>query len=142
MIIVVITIITEVFFVLKISKQDGKSIMVEVAKGGPSQEQMPMVLKVPNFDYELSKICDLQENYNLLGFGDILIPGLLVSFVHSFDLQAGTPCRLYFLINIIGKCRSWLFSFILFLLFFQMIMTRVMMITLIVRKGLFCLVFV
>nr|XP_027215108.1 signal peptide peptidase-like 2A [Penaeus vannamei] len=107
-------VIYDIFFVFitPLLTSDGKSIMVEVAKGGPSQEQMPMVLKVPNFDYELSKICDLQENYNLLGFGDILIPGLLVSFVHSFDLQAGTPCRLYFLINIIGYGSGLVTTFI------------------------------
>ncbi|XP_042874656.1 signal peptide peptidase-like 2A isoform X1 [Penaeus japonicus] len=107
-------VIYDIFFVFitPLLTSDGKSIMVEVAKGGPSQEQMPMVLKVPNFDFELSKICDLQDNYNLLGFGDILIPGLLVSFVHSFDLQAGTPCRLYFIINIIGYGSGLVTTFI------------------------------
>lgn len=78
--------------------------MVEVAKGGSSREQLPMVLKVPNFAYlEITNICELADNFNLLGFGDILIPGLLVSFVHSFDLQIGTPCRVYYLVNVIGE---------------------------------------
>lgn len=82
---------------------DGKSIMVEVAKGGSGQEQLPMVLKVPNFAYiEISHVCQFSNNYNLLGFGDILIPGLLVSYVHSFDLQVSTPCHLYYLVNVIG----------------------------------------
>lgn len=86
------------------SWQDQKSIMVEVAKGGSSQEQLPMVLKVPDFsEMEIATICQPSDNYNLLGFGDILIPGLLVAFVHSFDLQVGTPYHLYYLINVIGE---------------------------------------
>ncbi|CAL4094166.1 unnamed protein product, partial [Meganyctiphanes norvegica] len=47
-------------------------------------------------------VCQPQGNYNLLGFGDVLVPGLLVSFVYSFDLQMGTPGRcLYFVVNVI-----------------------------------------
>ncbi|XP_069181411.1 signal peptide peptidase-like 2B isoform X1 [Procambarus clarkii] len=108
-------VIYDIFFVFitPYITSDGKSIMVEVAKGGASQEQLPMVLKVPNFAYvEISNICQIMDNYNLLGFGDILIPGLLVSFVHSFDLQVGTPCRLYYLVNVIGYGTGLVVTFI------------------------------
>ncbi|KAK7084950.1 Signal peptide peptidase-like 2A [Halocaridina rubra] len=97
-------VIYDIFFVFitPLITSDGKSIMVEVAKGGASQEQLPMVLKVPNFAYyEIAKICELRDNYNLLGFGDILIPGLLVAFASAFDRQVGTPCHLYYLVNVI-----------------------------------------
>ena len=76
---------------------------MEVAKGGASQEQLPIVLKVPSFGNEITDICHSIDDYNLLGFGDILVPGLLVSFVFSFDLQIGTPRHLYYLVNVIGK---------------------------------------
>ena len=36
------------------------------------------------------------------GFGDILLPGLLLSFAHGYDLLAGIRYKLYWLINIIG----------------------------------------
>ncbi|XP_071520574.1 signal peptide peptidase-like 2B isoform X2 [Panulirus ornatus] len=100
-------------FITPFITSDGKSIMVEVAKGGSSQEQLPMVLKVPYFAYlEITSICQLADNFNLLGFGDILIPGLLISFVHSFDLQVGTPCRVYYLVNVIGYGSGLVVTFI------------------------------
>ncbi|XP_042239174.1 signal peptide peptidase-like 2B [Homarus americanus] len=108
-------VIYDIFFVFitPFITSDGQSIMVEVAKGGASKEQLPMVLKVPNLAYlEISTICQLTDNFNLLGFGDILIPGLLVSFVHSFDLRVGTPCRLYYLVNLIGYGTGLVVTFI------------------------------
>ncbi|KAK3864517.1 hypothetical protein Pcinc_029786 [Petrolisthes cinctipes] len=99
-------ILYDIFFVFitPFITSDGKSIMVEVAKGGSGQEQLPMVLKVPNeANLEITRVCyQGGQNYNLLGFGDVLIPGLLISYVHSFDLQVSTPCHLYYLINVLG----------------------------------------
>lgn len=85
------------------SFQSGTSIMVDVAQGGDSNEELPMVLKVPYFFYpEYYDVCQIR-NFSLLGFGDILVPGLLISYVHSFDLKVGTPCRLYYFVNVVGK---------------------------------------
>ncbi|KAK8764752.1 hypothetical protein V5799_032635 [Amblyomma americanum] len=50
----------------------GDSIMVEVARGGGSHEQIPMVMRVPHFGNEDIAACSGQ--YSVLGFGDILIP--------------------------------------------------------------------
>ncbi|XP_050732848.1 signal peptide peptidase-like 2B isoform X2 [Eriocheir sinensis] len=108
-------VVYDIFFVFitPFITSDQKSIMVEVAKGGSSQEQLPMVLKVPDFsEMEIATICQPSDNYNLLGFGDILIPGLLVAFVHSFDLQVGTPYHLYYLVNIIGYGTGLVATFI------------------------------
>ncbi|XP_076341653.1 signal peptide peptidase-like 2B [Tachypleus tridentatus] len=55
----------------------GESVMVEVATGGSSQEVLPMVLRVPHFSLDPVSVC--YQQYSLLGFGDILVPGLLVS---------------------------------------------------------------
>ena len=76
--------------------------MVEVATGGDTGEQLPMVLKVPHLSstIEFARACGVP--YSMLGFGDILVPGLLLSYCHSFDLFVGTPCKLYWLVTNIG----------------------------------------
>ncbi|KAL3196773.1 hypothetical protein MRX96_015386 [Rhipicephalus microplus] len=81
-------------FVTPFLTMKGESIMVEVAKGGNTQEQLPMVLRVPHFNNESLSVCFGQ--FSLLGFGDILVPGLLVAYCHGFDLLT-TRSRLYFL---------------------------------------------
>ena len=70
--------------------------MVEVATGGSTDEQLPMVLKVPHFNSHPLLCCF--ESYSMLGFGDILVPGLLVSYCHGFDLQKGTGVWTYWLL--------------------------------------------
>ncbi|KAB7495360.1 Signal peptide peptidase-like 2B, partial [Armadillidium nasatum] len=100
-------------FITPFITSSGTSIMVDVAQGGDSNEELPMVLKVPYFFYpEYYDVCKIR-NYSLLGFGDILIPGFLISYVHSFDLKVGTPCRLYYLINIIAYGLGLLLTFVL-----------------------------
>jgi len=86
--------------------QDGKSVMVEVATGGDTGEQLPMVLKVPHLSstLEFARACGVP--YSMLGFGDILVPGLLLSYCHSFDLFVGTPCKLYWVITNIGRTQE------------------------------------
>ncbi|XP_064471142.1 signal peptide peptidase-like 2A [Ornithodoros turicata] len=81
-------------FITPFLTMKGDSIMVEVAKGGGSQEQLPMVLRVPHFSNEALAVCLSQ--YSLLGFGDILVPGLLVAYCHGFDLVAAKG-RYYYL---------------------------------------------
>jgi len=70
--------------------------MVEVATGGSTDEQLPMVLKVPHFNDHPLLCC--YESYSMLGFGDILVPGLLVSYCHGYDLQKGTGFWTYWLL--------------------------------------------
>jgi len=73
--------------------------MVEVATGGDTGEQLPMVLKVPHLSstIEFARACGVP--YSMLGFGDILVPGLLLSYCHSFDILVGTPCKVYWIIT-------------------------------------------
>ncbi|XP_070393875.1 signal peptide peptidase-like 2B isoform X2 [Dermacentor albipictus] len=75
------------------SSGKGDSIMVEVARGGGSDEQIPMVMRVPHLSNEDIGACF--GEYSVLGFGDILIPGFLVAYVHSFDLIASQGCLYY-----------------------------------------------
>uniref|UniRef100_A0A8C9SL47 Signal peptide peptidase-like 2B n=1 Tax=Scleropages formosus TaxID=113540 RepID=A0A8C9SL47_SCLFO len=46
--------------------------------------QLPMVLKVPRLNSSPLALCD--RPFSLLGFGDILVPGLLVAYCHRFDI--------------------------------------------------------
>ncbi|MEE6487199.1 hypothetical protein FKM82_014830 [Ascaphus truei] len=90
--------IYDVFFVFitPFLTKSGESIMVEVA-AGPSDslthEKLPMVLKVPRLNSSPLALCD--RPFSLLGFGDILVPGLLVAYCHRFDIQMQSS-RIYF----------------------------------------------
>nr|XP_024650112.1 signal peptide peptidase-like 2B [Macaca nemestrina] len=55
--------------------------------------QLPMVLKVPRLNLSPLALCD--RPFSLLGFGDILVPGLLVAYCHRFDIQVQSS-RVYF----------------------------------------------
>ncbi|KAG8593922.1 hypothetical protein GDO81_000990 [Engystomops pustulosus] len=77
--------------------KSGESIMVEVAAGpsdSSTQEKLPMVLKVPRLNSSPLALCD--RPFSLLGFGDILVPGLLVAYCHRFDILTQSS-RIYFL---------------------------------------------
>ncbi|KAL5066619.1 hypothetical protein RYX36_017506 [Vicia faba] len=54
-----------------------KSVMITVAKGDKAGgEAIPMLLRFP-------RPSDPWGGYDMIGFGDILFPGLLVSFTHT-----------------------------------------------------------
>jgi len=58
-----------------------ESVMVRVATGGGTGESVPMLLRIPAFG-------DPFGNDRLLGFGDIALPGLLVSYLRRHDLMS------------------------------------------------------
>ena len=92
----------DIFFVFITPLFMGKSVMVEVATGHSSDEQLPMVLRVPHLSSDPSRVCYV-HTYSLLGFGDILVPGLLLSYAHSYDLMAGIKYKLYWTITTVGQ---------------------------------------
>lgn len=104
--------IYDIFFVFitPLITKDGKSVMVEVATGGDTGEQLPMVLKVPHLGSNPLSVCMLP--YSMLGFGDILVPGLLVSYCHSFDLLIGTPYRIYWMVTNIAYLLGLVATFV------------------------------
>lgn len=61
----------------------GTSVMVEVAEGGDSHEFLPMLLRVPR----LSGPPIIRGSYSLLGFGDVILPGLLVALMRRIDIM-------------------------------------------------------
>ncbi|KAG2441965.1 hypothetical protein HYH02_009759 [Chlamydomonas schloesseri] len=59
----------------------GESVMVHVAQGGSSGEYIPMLLRVPHFGF------GGLGGYSLLGFGDVILPGLLLAYTRRADLD-------------------------------------------------------
>ncbi|KAG0589466.1 hypothetical protein KC19_1G022400 [Ceratodon purpureus] len=74
-----------------------ESVMIVVARGDKSDgEAIPMLLKVP-------RLYDPWGGYSIIGFGDILLPGLLVSFCLRYDWTARKSLyRGYFLWSTVG----------------------------------------
>jgi len=73
-----------------------QSVMVSVATGGGTGESVPMLLRIPAFG-------DAFGNDRLLGFGDIALPGLLVSFLRRHDLMSNRSCKAgYFVPALVG----------------------------------------
>ncbi|XP_030087255.1 signal peptide peptidase-like 2B isoform X3 [Serinus canaria] len=102
----------DVFFVFitPFLTKTGESIMVEVAAGpsdSATHEKLPMVLKVPRLNSSPLALCD--RPFSLLGFGDILVPGLLVAYCHRFDIQVQSS-RVYFVACTIDIDRQWRLS--------------------------------
>ncbi|KAL5221222.1 hypothetical protein ABZP36_025935 [Zizania latifolia] len=73
-----------------------KSVMITVARGSDDGPSLPMVLKMP-------KEFDTWNGYDMIGFGDILFPGLLVAFSFRYDRSHGKDLTDgYFLCLMIG----------------------------------------
>jgi len=73
-----------------------ESVMIRVAKGGDTGEAVPMLLRIPSFGDPLG-------GYRMLGFGDIVLPGLLVSYYRRHDvLSKRGVCQGYFLPGLVG----------------------------------------
>lgn len=67
-------------FITPLFTKDGESIMVKVATGnGSSREMIPLVFLIPYLSGGASVVCR-ERNFSLLGYGDVLLPGLLVAF--------------------------------------------------------------
>lgn len=98
-------------FITPLFTKNGHSVMVDVATGGGSKsgESLPMVLLVPRINGGDSTVCYLP--YSLLGFGDILVPGLLISFCYGFDLQIKSR-RIYFISTIIAYGVGLILTFV------------------------------
>ncbi|RUS74086.1 hypothetical protein EGW08_018149 [Elysia chlorotica] len=109
-ILLVMLLIYDVFFVFitPLLTSDGESVMVSVATGGngASKESLPMVFLIPLFGDSLLYLCR-ERSYSLLGFGDVIIPGLLVAYNAVCDVRlrrGGRYCYggLYFIVAVVG----------------------------------------
>ncbi|KAL8053864.1 hypothetical protein ABFS82_05G103600 [Erythranthe guttata] len=84
--------IYDIFWVFVSKKLFKESVMIVVARGDRSGEDgIPMLLKIP-------RLFDPWGGYSIIGFGDILLPGLLVAFSLRYDWLANKSLRAgYFL---------------------------------------------
>ncbi|XP_069622168.1 signal peptide peptidase-like 2A isoform X2 [Ranitomeya imitator] len=86
----------DVFFVFitPFITKNGQSIMIEVAAGpSGSTEKLPVVIRVPRLEYSAVKLCVMP--FSLLGFGDIIVPGLLVAYCRRFDVRFTSSSTYY-----------------------------------------------
>lgn len=73
-----------------------ESVMVGVATGRGTGEAVPMLLRVPSFG-------DPFGRDRMLGFGDVALPGLLISYLRRHDVKGKrTPFDGYFVPAVIG----------------------------------------
>ncbi|QHO09660.1 Signal peptide peptidase-like [Arachis hypogaea] len=84
-----------------------ESVMITVARGdGAGGEAIPMLLRFP-------RLVDPWGGYDMIGFGDILFPGLLASFAHRFDKDKKKGALSgYFLWLIIGYGVGLIFTYL------------------------------
>lgn len=81
-------------FITPLLSKDGESVMLKVATGGDdATEKLPILFMFPSFSSSYYKYC---KGFSLLGFGDVLIPGLLVGFCHGFDMKIRSM-KIYFI---------------------------------------------
>ncbi|KAM8876532.1 signal peptide peptidase-like 2A isoform 1-T1 [Synchiropus picturatus] len=117
----------DVFFVFitPFFTKDGESIMVQVALGpgasgekaqgntvelpaeppAPS-EKLPVVMRVPRFTSWPLRACGMQ--FSILGYGDIIVPGLLVAYCSRFDVWINSRRKVYF----VSCCIAYLLGMI------------------------------
>ncbi|KAJ0565092.1 putative presenilin/signal peptide peptidase [Helianthus annuus] len=82
----------DIFWVFVSKKLFHESVMIVVARGDKSGEDgIPMLLKIP-------RMFDPWGGFSIIGFGDILLPGLLITFSLRYDWLAKKRIRAgYFL---------------------------------------------
>lgn len=95
-------------FITPYFTQNGESVMITVATGGDSKsgEQMPTVFVLPHLKSWAMTTC-IDDKGSMLGFGDVIVPGLLLTYNCAFDLKThnpanGRPRYLYFSAAAVG----------------------------------------
>lgn len=125
----------DVFFVFitPFFTPNGESIMVQVALGpgagggrsggkavevpadpSSSYEKLPVVMRIPQFFALAQNLCMTQ--FSILGYGDIIVPGLLVAYCHRFDVWMGNSRRIYFISCALAYCVGLVVTFAVMLI--------------------------
>ncbi|RDD37357.1 Signal peptide peptidase-like 2B [Trichoplax sp. H2] len=113
-------------FITPLITKNGESIMVQVAVGGGRtssqarnwttstvREELPLLIKVPRFYHSAYIDTCFDPMYSLLGFGDILVPGMFIAFCHRFDVQKPyDSIKVYFLVSLIGYVIGLIATFV------------------------------
>ncbi|KAM0942052.1 putative PA domain, presenilin/signal peptide peptidase [Dioscorea sansibarensis] len=84
-----------------------ESVMIVVARGDKTGEDgVPMLLKIP-------RMFDPWGGYSIIGFGDILLPGLLIAFALRYDWAAKKNLRAgYFLWSMVAYGTGLLITYV------------------------------
>uniref|UniRef100_A0A665UP49 PA domain-containing protein n=1 Tax=Echeneis naucrates TaxID=173247 RepID=A0A665UP49_ECHNA len=69
--------------------------------------QLPVVMRVPRFSAWAQNLCGMQ--FSILGYGDIIVPGLLVAYCSRFDVWINSSKKIYF----VSCCIAYLLGMIL-----------------------------
>ncbi|TMS13585.1 hypothetical protein E3U43_018660 [Larimichthys crocea] len=125
----------DVFFVFitPFFTKNGVSIMVQVALGPdatgektqgnmvevpaepqPPSEKLPVVMRVPRFSAWAQNLCAMQ--FSILGYGDIIVPGLLVAYCSRFDVLVNSRKKVYFASCCIAYLLGMILTFAVMLL--------------------------
>ncbi|KAG6788316.1 hypothetical protein POTOM_004380 [Populus tomentosa] len=97
----------DIFWVFVSKKLFHESVMIVVARGDRSGEDgIPMLLKIP-------RLFDPWGGYSIIGFGDILLPGLLIAFSLRYDWSANKSLRAgYFPWAMLGNGAGLLITYV------------------------------
>lgn len=123
----------DVFFVFitPFFTKNGVSIMVQIALGPdasgerpqgnlvevpaeplPPTEKLPIMMRVPRLSTK--NLCGMQ--FSILGYGDIIVPGLLIAYCSRFDVWVNSRCKPYFLSCTTGYVLGMILTFVVLLL--------------------------
>ncbi|XP_060030643.1 signal peptide peptidase-like 2A isoform X2 [Erinaceus europaeus] len=107
----------DVFFVFitPFITKNGESIMVELAAGPfGNNEKLPVVIKVPKLAFfSVMNVCLMPVS--ILGFGDIIVPGLLIAYCRRFDVQTGSS-SIYYVSSTIAYAVGMILTFVVLVL--------------------------
>uniref|UniRef100_UPI00398F0079 signal peptide peptidase-like 2A isoform X2 n=1 Tax=Pristiophorus japonicus TaxID=55135 RepID=UPI00398F0079 len=135
-ILLILLLIYDVFFVFitPFITRNHESIMVEVAAGSGSgsgekntgnnlmelavqplahNEKLPVVIRVPRLVPSVATLCGIP--FSLLGFGDIIVPGLLVAYCRRFDVRTNAS-SIYFILCTIAYAVGMVLTFVVLIL--------------------------
>lgn len=85
-----------------------ESVMVKVAKGGEQHESLPMLFLFPRLGGNVG-------DFSMLGYGDVILPGLLIVHNHLFDNrynESSKPRLAYLVPSIVAYVAGLLLTFL------------------------------
>lgn len=93
-----------------------KGTISEYRCPGEKAEVLPLSIRAPRniFGRDPHNTRDfcISGGFSLLGLGDIIIPGIMVSYSHSFDLIRNVPYRAYLMAASFGYAFGLVLSYI------------------------------
>uniref|UniRef100_A0A671WW63 PA domain-containing protein n=1 Tax=Sparus aurata TaxID=8175 RepID=A0A671WW63_SPAAU len=75
---------------------------------------LPVVMRVPRFSAWAQNLCGMQ--FSILGYGDIIVPGLLVAYCSRFDVWINSRKKIYFVSCCIAYLLGMIMTFAVMLL--------------------------